>query len=151
MAKPSIVNTRVGFSQCVAFSSLKGSQSLYHFVCECGKEFVRKSNTRNKAWFTQMNCGCMTKELLAISKARNKALKVVPEPEVKIKVDGLSCINCKHEIGYVCGLDNTDTGDHGECLQWEKTSNTGTLFCKDEHEVKGAILSESGYVKLKGV
>jgi hypothetical protein len=93
----------------------------------------------------------MTKELLAISKARNKALKVVPEPEVKIKVDGLSCINCKHEIGYVCGLDNTDTGDHGECLQWEKTSNTGTLFCKDEHEVKGAILSESGYVKLKGV
>lgn len=145
----SIVNTNVGFSKCVAFSTITGGgQSLYHFVCECGTEFNRKANTRNKAWFTQLNCGCKTKQLLAETRAKNKAMKA-PVPIVE-NVDGLTCINCKHERGYVCMLSETNTGDHGECLQWSQTEFRGTLHCKDEVEMKGAILNSTGYVKLQG-
>jgi hypothetical protein len=76
---------------------------------------------------------------------------LINEIPVKVSQEDSLGKELGNEIGYVCELDKTDTGEHGECLQWVQTTNKGTLFCKDESEFAGAVWDKSGYVKLKGV
>jgi hypothetical protein len=143
-----LTNQKVGVALCVAKTG-KGKEALYHFTCECGTDFHRKVISYKPHWDEFLSCGCKTDERFRKNKHGTLSTclkKQTAKPAKKPK--GMTCINCRHEVGYMCSLKHTTTGEHGECLQWQLTEATGTLQWRLEHDYHGSPTASNGYVRL---